>query len=713
MKKLSILIISFFMLSIGYAKENVADTIKTQEIEEVVIYSSRTESKLKELPLKVEIINQKAISNSGLSSVEDLLKRSISIDLVQYPNYSTTFGFRGFAPAGHDASYVKVLVDGIPSGTVNLSILPLTDIERIEVLKGPFSSLYGTSAMGGLVNIITKKNTEKLTGNISAGYGSFNLLDLNASIGGKIKGGFSFDAATFYRKSDDYTSGEENFYTYNPTEELILGKESYGKEMKNTATDSKGGNLRLGYKFNDNWSLDVYQSYFLVDDVATNGGFYSENPSYIKDIDRYSIYGTLDGQINRHNIKFNPYYNNENSEFNSPTTGNKDFGNENKNFGFQLQDLFKIKKHVIIFGLDNDNINYTSNKFDPSNGQPIAPWNPDYTNNSLGAFVQANFKLGNRINLTAGGRYDFMKLKLEANDFLGNPESSEDHSVFNPNVGLKIKIDKNTSIHANVGTAYLAPKAMQKAGSYSISYTWGGNTYNTNYKGNPDLDPEKSITYDIGIGYHNIAQGIDLDATYFNTDHKDKIVNNVFVDPDPSNWGDEYYTYTNASKGRMDGVELVASYDFGSLADYAFSLKAYLNTTLLFNADVKSDEEDAQWEELKYVRKHTGNFGLHFKTDKKWDIKLNGRYIGSRITSKYSMSPQLEALINKNQPQYAKKGVLKYPQAIVFDAHLYYNLTDNFTIGFNANNILDENYAENDTYNMPGRNFLGRVSYRF
>ncbi len=174
MRKLSILVTMLFLASLGFAEKVQTDSIKMQNLDEVVISASRTKAKLKELTAKVEVITNKAISQSNAKDLADLLKNNTSIDIVQYPGslFLSGIGMRGFAPST-TTKYVTILIDGVPAGTMNMSSLMLNGVEQVEILKGPFSSLYGSNAMGGLINIVPTQNKGKLTGNASFAYGSW------------------------------------------------------------------------------------------------------------------------------------------------------------------------------------------------------------------------------------------------------------------------------------------------------------------------------------------------------------------------------------------------------------------------------------------------------------------------------------------------------------------------------------------------------------
>ncbi len=407
-------------------------------------------------------------------------------------------------------------------------------------------------------------------------------------------------------------------------------------------------------------------------------------------------------------LKLNPYYTYENQEYKLVDKGIKTSESTTKTTGFQLQDIITFGRQKLTVGVDNQNINNEGRSFSKKDGKEVAPYNPNYKNNTLGAFAQANFKFfDEKLDLSAGARYDMIKLTLEANEFMKNAEKSENYNKFSPNLGLKYHFAPNSAFHASYGQAFLAPNAYQKAGQYTGLY---GTT-----KGNPDLKGESSSTFDVGVSYNNFEQGVNVDITYFHSDHKDFIVTDQ-VNPDgvPYN-GDEYSTFKNAREAKMRGLEIMASYDFGALVDYDFSLKAYMNGTFLFHSKISDNNVNA---DIKYVREKTINFGLHFMTENKWNVKLNGRFVGNRIEDNWytwypQVRPTLADLAKQTQADYEKQGLLKHPRFMVFDAHIFYNITKNITIGINANNILNENYTEKDGYNMPGRNFMAKVGYKF
>lgn len=706
MKHFFILLTSLFLYGYTYSEDNSRDTIRVQDIEEITVYAFRTSSKLKELPAKVEVITQKTISQSGAGDMTDLLKNNTSVDVIQYPNFLAGIGMRGFAPST-STPYVTMLLDGIPSGSTNISTLMLNGVQQVEILKGPFSSLYGSSAMGGLINIVPRKNKEDITGRVGLAYGSAQRINSDMAIGGKLVGGLSFDFSAFYNKlGEDYKTGRKNFYHLDATEKAIIDKGSYGRKMQNTSYEAKGGNLRLGYDFNEHWNLNLISSYFATDDIITNGSYFKVYTSDKKDILQYATRLSVEGRVNNHLLKFNPYFSNDYVEYATLKTNYKTSENTTKTYGVQFQDAIELGKQKVVLGFDNLNVMDKSKLFNKKDGAEKMPYNPNYRNNTLGVFAQANLKLWeDKLLLVAGARYDAIKLTLEANQFMKNEKKSEVYNKFSPNVGMKVNIDKNSTFHMNYGQAFLAPTAYQKAGQYTGLY---GTT-----KGNPNLKGESSSTFDVGVEYKSIEKGINLDITYFSTRHKDLIVSKQQV----SDSGNNEKTFDNADKAEMSGVEVIVAYDFGALVDYAYSLKAYFNGTFMLKSKAEIAEE---WQDIRNIRNQTINFGLQFMTQEKWTARVNGRYMGSRIENNWynpawypNVRPTLATLAKETQPTYLAKELLKHPRFLTFDASVYYNISKSITVGLNANNILDENYTEKDGYNMQGRNFLVKVAYTF
>lgn len=678
------------------------DSLSKHELETVTIYASKTNALLKDLPNKIEVINKRQIDASGINNLTDLLKNYVNIDVIEYPGYNSFFGIRGFKPT--EGKYTTILIDGILAGTTNMATLSLGDVEQIEVLKGPFSSMYGSDAMGGVVNIVTKRHKGDLTGIVKASVGSFQSAKGAFNVGGRVAGGLNFDISFDYSsQSQNYKIGKHNFLHMNETDKAIVGKDTYGIKMIGSTYNGISGRARIGYEFNPNWSLDFTEMMFTGKDLPQGGNVWASYGTKKKDVTRNTSKLELKGKMGIHNIFFAPYYSeaqtktyNTNSDTAYVTTDSK-----LRTYGYNLNDNILFGNQKIAFGLDNKN---EVNELTSFSLRDVikAPYKPNFRNSSWGVYVQSNLKfLEEKMNISLGARYDFIDFKLKKSPGLDNEEKKESYNIINPNIGAKYFITTGIALHTSFGTAFSMPDAYQKAGEY---------VYNGILTvGNPKLKPEKSKTIDAGISFSKPAMGIDFDFTYFYTWNKDFIVEKQWITDDK----EKRKTYENADKAKKSGMEIMASYDFGTLFERKFALKLYGNLTWMFNYE---DFSNGVWSKTWSVRKQNANFGLDFLHNKGFSARLNGRFMGHRIEKNYisdKIRPDLKDLQKENQPSLLANSLIEHPEFLVFDFNASYLITKQINVGFVMNNILDENYTEKDGYNMPGRNFQVRAAISF
>ena len=249
-------------------------------------------------------------------------------------------------------------------------------------------------------------------------------------------------------------------------------------------------------------------------------------------------------------------------------------------------------------------------------------------------------------------------------------------------------------------------------------------------RGNAALRPETSLTYDLGLSYTNRDLGIQLDATYFDTQHRQKIVKksagtldaldavgHKILDKNGQPKQLAVTTFENADKAHMNGLELVASYDFGSLVAYRYSLRAYVNATFMFDSRYLPKGSTA-WTQLESIRKQNVTFGLEYKAPYGLELGLTGRYLGKRYEHNWfgyypKVRVGLSELNQKEMPELAAAGQLLHPAALVWSASAHYDVTKQLRVGANLHNIFSEYYTEKDGYHMPGRSIQFSASYRF
>ena len=163
-------------------------------LEEIVVTATRTETPKKEVPQVVDVITPGEIESTVGETLTEQLKKNSSVDVIEYPGALSGISIRGFRPEFSGITkHSLLLIDGRPAGATNLSTILMDNVERIEVLKGPASSLYGAEAMGGVVNIITRKNTGPLTVSAELGGGSFDTNFEKIAAGGRLADWLDFD----------------------------------------------------------------------------------------------------------------------------------------------------------------------------------------------------------------------------------------------------------------------------------------------------------------------------------------------------------------------------------------------------------------------------------------------------------------------------------------------------------------------------------------
>jgi outer membrane receptor protein involved in Fe transport len=222
------------------------------------------------------------------------------------------------------------------------------------------------------------------------------------------------------------------------------------------------------------------------------------------------------------------------------------------------------------------------------------------------------------------------------------------------------------------------------------------------------LKPEKSRTSDVGVAYNSPKTGLKIDLSYFHTYYDNKIVE------DKLSTGE--YTYINANESKIDGLELMSSFNFGKYIHSSLNLEAYANFTwMLRNNFTQTVNGEVLTRDMQYVRKVNGNFGFNYHGTK-INMNLNGRLIGSRLEKDNFSS--IRKLITAAD-YYTKGGykqtdkVLEHPTYLLFDYSIGYAFTSKINFGIMAANLLDENYTEKDGYNMPGRSIVAKLSYSF
>lgn len=717
-KMISFGILALFFTGVYLQAQDFAD--QSYNLDEVVVTATRMPLPVKSIPQKVEIIDRKKIETVPADNAAELLKRTVNLDIIEYTGASSVVGMRGFAPSAHNRNYTLVLIDGKPSGTTNLASIPTDFIERIEVVKGPYSVLYGSGAMGGVINILTRKTSDSQTGSIRLSAGNFGQTQFNGYASGTISNRVSLSLG-FSRKAQDkdYRIGKHNLLPLSEKDKIILNKKSYGDIMTNTRYQINQFTGKLNIGFNDLWSADILGIHVTSNDIEMSGNYWHSEGLTKKDFNRSNAMIDIRRSTLNNTLLISPYYSlyNENNYDNNTDAAFINSKESITQYGIKLSDTQIRGSFQLIGGIDLDVHDVSSERFSDKM-TPTDPYRPDHNSLASSVFAQGTYTKDNLL-INAGLRYNYTIFTVQADDLLGNERKSTGYSNLNPSVGVKYFITPAISLHASAGNAYYVPDAYKTAGRYEQD--------GTKFRGNKELTAEKSTSFDLGIKLSK-NEWLHFDLTYFHTFFTDRIVDDSMKDIET---GESYITYTNANKGRMNGLEMMFSSDIAKMFQSEYSLELYGGFTHQFSNKFDkttgkgTPNEKTEHKETMYVRRNTGNFGITFDNNSGFVTRLNGRYIGKRLEGDYinrydedgiatSLRPEL-----KPEDYYAKGGfkasekILQHPAHWVFDFSAYYNVTPQARLGISVPNLFDENYTEKDGYNMPGRSMMGTFSYSF
>lgn len=184
-KSIHIILVFLFLPFILFAQDT-GDSTNIKDLEQIIVTATRTERKLSNIAVPVQLVSQQSIRQAGFMRLQDVLGEQTGLYITSSGATSSAGGGvfgNGVQIQGLSPDYTLILLDGEPiigrqGGVIDLSRLPVSNIKKIEIVKGPSSSLYGSEAMGGVVNIITEQAQHDRL-DLSLRYGRFNTTDAN------------------------------------------------------------------------------------------------------------------------------------------------------------------------------------------------------------------------------------------------------------------------------------------------------------------------------------------------------------------------------------------------------------------------------------------------------------------------------------------------------------------------------------------------------
>ncbi|SCY37664.1 vitamin B12 transporter [Desulfoluna spongiiphila] len=630
-------------------------------LDEYVVTASRAKESITEVAAAVTVIDAEVIENSSAKDLGELLSEKGGVQVLQYPGALSGITIRGFSTESHGndlMGHVLILIDGRRAGTGNAAKILTKNIERVEIIKGPAAVQYGSAAMGGVVNVITKKGDAKPTVYVEAKGGSAHYREFASGASGQV-GKFDFSAAVSHSEEGDYETGN-------------------GTKYNNTGNDGiLHASINTGFEFLPGNRIGLIYTAFDADKVG-NPGYITENdPDNYKDSENSSYDLTYDGVNASESLAWKARWfggNDKDSWIDPDPTSGYVSSQETDSKGAQAQISWAGETFGLTTGVD-----WVDYDID-------ATWDPKKTNfSNTAGFALAKAKLlDNKMIITGGARYDHYEVEVSGGQ--GRDESDDD---MNPSLGVVYNVSKNIKIRANVAEAFRMPSAKELAYDHTTpGSTWSGVFYpGTHYVGNPDLDPEKSRTYEVGMDVN--AGGMRSALTLFTTDFEDKIVSAVNDDGDS--------TWENLGEATISGVEGDVSYTIGDLFG-AWELRPYAAVTYLY--EFKDDETD---KDLQKVADTTVSGGISLTDLDGFFADLSVSYLSSQKVTDHQFKTKEEVTLAS-----VTVSNLTITKRVIS--------TDTFgtlSLRGEVKNIFDEDAAYIQGYPIPGRQFFAGVTWSY
>ena len=684
MKKLVLIsaIASFALVQNNFANTTLDDVMVTT--------ATKTEKSIDGIAASVIVVTKKDIEKISASTLKDVFEKvpSINAQFGRFPHPSSA-SKASISIRGAGANGTLILVDGKrlsgeTEGPYELNRIPASMIERIEIVKGSMSTLYGSDAIGGVINIITKK-IDKNSSTIDVKYGqnghseakekniNFTTAGVKDDIRYKLFGSI-IDTGT-YSKNKSYTQ----IATNPQTGTTLVGNPQNGISGISKVTyvnDSTVKNVgaRVEKDLNDNVTLGLDLNY-LDEDAQGNyigsaafsgGGLIKNTPVKSEDNNRrfdvssdlkYEINDDLSGQTKI----YRSYYKKRNEttpiNFTGPVntkfSANVTIDTVESNLTYVLND-----SNIVTTGLEYraETRNSSAINKDPSSSDFITK---KVAYKSL--FIQDELAITDSLNATMGARYDHI--------------SNADNKA-TIQAGLVQKLAENTNLRVNYAQGYRAPDIAELyvvSPSYKDGKRFGSDVIYGPKQNAYDLKPEQSETFEIALS--NRADKLFSELVLFNTKIEDKIELKSY----PVGTS-KYYTSENLDKVDIKGLELNLDYNLNDDMDINFNL-TYLDT-----------EDKGTNKELMFTPDLSASLGLSYQVLSNLGTNLSLRYIGEQ----YSNS----------------QNTTKTDDYTLVDLGVNYDINKTFALYTGVNNIFDKKIEEELGVNVGAYYFAGaRINF--
>ena len=608
--------VSAFTESKAYAEEP-----QYFSLEEMVVTASRVETSKVDTPANITVISQEKLAESNYANAAEALAEVPGVNILEAGAKGSSKGQDAIMLNGDKR--VLVLIDGrraniSTSGTFSADWLPPIDtIERIEVLKGAGSALYGTDAVGGVINIITKKGSnigDKVTA--KAATGSWHTEQYGVTASGNKDGLGIFVSANKERRGNysykDYTSGDV-------------------KELLNSGYDTTGAMVKLDKEIGQNNRLT-----FQVEHTLAEGG----SPYGLKKFNTTDSHQRLNNNFairydwNEHeeNSGYAQVYRNYHHAYYYTVAGSSSNSNfkEDKN-GVVLQQNWELSSsHKLTGGLEYYDIEVND----------IMDGNINTANNKAG-YLEDRWQIADSWQLNSGIRYD---------------KHSKYGSEVTPNLALNKKFNSDSNAYLSWGKVFNAPTMDQLY-----------KTVPNMAVANPDLKPETGDV--VTLGYNTkLSDKTNVSASVFSSKINDAI-DWIYLED-----GDAFKTAVNIKSEKRRGLELSVDHELNDAVDLYASYtyqqvkqdmddgKGYIDDPLnkpnVFKAGVKYKENN--WLVNLTMKAATGQSEAMYTSNDYFTVDLGAQY---NVSDNTKIFAQLNNLNNACYEESGDKRLGRYPMA--------------------------------------------------
>jgi len=632
------------------------DEYGVTKMDTIVVTGSRMEESLRDVTSNITIITQEEIEAFTAQNMSELMAQNGFYTIDQGSQFLVQIRGMHQPSLGNEMrSPILVLLNGRRIGANNALLMGLANLERIEIVRGPSAVQYGPSAMGGVINIITKRGLQDdFSATMEAGIGSFGLHKESLSVNGVAKGvDFALGVVNYARDDFDMYDGQ--------------------KRPKSAISHNTNVNFDLGYNFNE------------VNRIGANINYYGMNiesgPSYSN---RETYTSWSDYKVSNYNMAFMYDGGTLDRMFNWSATYS--FGKDKSN-AVGRPGMAWIDDNKIDVRSANAQIGYNGDFISVNLGSDYIQYDYKGTYLNEGLYRDFGIYLASKVRFfdekvifSLGGRYDNYKTRSKTYDW-----NSSDNN-FLPSAGIAYIPVKWLKLRTNYSEGFRMPTPEQISGSSG----W------TTYISNSNLKPEKSKTWEMGADVN--WQFINAGLTYFHTDYRNKIVAQRV---NPAEW-----QWQNLEGAILSGLEFALSADIGKAFNWQNEVRPYVNFTYMIDRKNNDPATKSATDTVPSVPDWLVNFGLAF-ANTEYDLKanINAFYSGTIRTQDYRGGAWPAPYTNHTGDLVVNLSVEKG----LFKIGKYGSIK----LRANVNNFFDSKNEAFLDYNGPGRNFYLGLVYTY